>query len=193
MGVNRPAAERAIADFLRALGHDPDHEDELRQTPARVTEAFATELLSGYQVDLAQLILGGSCESDGQPPDGIVAVQDITVAAVCPHHLTPSLGKASVAYLPGTHLLGLGTLARLVDACARRLVLQEQIGRSVVDALMRHAGARGAYCRLSLVHGCLCARGARQPGTVVHTTASAGELSGPRAAAELGLVLGRDE
>jgi GTP cyclohydrolase I len=89
-------------------------------------------------------------------------------------------------------VLGLGTIAKLVDACARRLVLQEQIGQDVVAALVGLAGARGAYCRITLRHGCLSARGERQAGASVLTLAAAGDLAGPEAAAELALVLDRE-
>jgi GTP cyclohydrolase I len=189
MRVNREAAEHAIREFLRALGHDPDQSPELRQTPARVARAFCEDLLSGYAVDIAQLISSGTVTCDQEPPPGLVAVRDLAVATVCPHHLTPSWGKATVAYAPGARLLGVGTLAKLVDACARRLALQEEVGQCVVDALVQHGGARGALCRLSLRHGCLCARGARQPDALVHTVATSGTLSDPAEASRLAVLL----
>src|SRR5688572_17493648 len=118
MAIDREAAERAISDFLRALGHDPSANPELRETPARATDAFAIELLGGYDVDVRALIEGGSSplgeRSDGSR-HGIVAVRDIAVATVCPHHLLPALGKATVAYRPGKLLLGLGVIAHVVD------------------------------------------------------------------------------
>jgi GTP cyclohydrolase I len=189
MAVDKKAAARAIADFLRALGRDPNGDPELLLTPERVTEAFADDLLAGYDVDLGELIAKGSM-SAGETSHGIVVMRDVALTTVCPHHLLPSLGSATLAYLPGARLLGLGTLAGLLDACSRRLALQEQIGKDVVSALMDHAGARGAYCRISLVHGCLSARGARQARASVHTSTAAGALAGAEAAAELALTLG---
>lgn len=133
--MDRAAAERAIADFLRALGRDPARDPELALTPKRVAEAFADELLIGYATDLEALL------HDGSPPArqsaGIVVVREIAVATVCPHHLLSSLGRATVAYRPGARVLGLGTIARLVDACSRRLALQEQIGEMVVDSAQK--------------------------------------------------------
>jgi GTP cyclohydrolase I len=189
MNVDRKSAEQAIAAFLRALGHDPERCPELAQTPSNVVRAYVEELLRGHDVDLAQLLIDGSAVTADEPPPGLVAVRDVDVATLCPHHLMPALGKATVAYLPGDRLLGVGTLARLVDACARRLTMQEAIGQRVVDALMDHAGAKGAYCRLSLRHGCLTARGACQPDSTVESTATAGKLQGPTGAAALALAL----
>jgi GTP cyclohydrolase I len=176
--IDRSAAARAIADFLSALGHDPKSDPELAATPERVVDAYADELLSGYGVDIERLLKEGSPPTPGRTP-GIVVVRDIALATVCPHHLLPSLGHATVAYRPGARVLGLGTLAKLVDAYARRLTLQEHIGEHVVDALVTHAGAGGAFCQITLRHGCLSARGSRQAEATVRTQAAAGELATP--------------
>jgi GTP cyclohydrolase I len=184
-GIDRRRAESAIADFLRALGHDPQAEPELRETPARVMEAFADELLSGYAVDLAELVRSGSAEATGGAV--VVALRDIDVATVCPHHLMPGIGRAQVVYRPGARLLGLGAIARLVDACSRRLALQETIANDVAAALMTHAGARGVYVELTLTHGCLSARGACQARARATTFALTGDLS----QTEVLLALGR--
>jgi GTP cyclohydrolase IA len=188
MAVDREAARRAIADFLRALGRDPASEPELDKTPERVVDAYADELLSGYDVDLDLLLDDGA--SAQVQSSGIVAVRGIRIATVCPHHLLPALGSATVAYAPGARVLGLGTLARLVDAFARRLTLQEAIGENVVQALIDRAGARGAYCEIELVHGCLSARGPCQALARAVTTACAGTLSGADGSAALALALG---
>jgi GTP cyclohydrolase IA len=182
--VDRAAAERAIRAFLEALGYD-SAAGGLGETPARVTEAFANDLLAGERVDLGELVKSGS-EALADAPSGLVAVRDIPVTCVCPHHLLPAVGKATVAYLPGRRLLGLGAVTRLVDACGRRLALQEAVGEAVVRALIDHAGARGACCRLELLHTCLSARDGTKPETRLVTLAEGGELDFARVAAALG-------
>lgn len=188
--LDRQAAERAVFDFLRALGQDPEHDPTLSETPQRMTEAFATDLLAGYAIDLDKLFADGS-EANGGGQAEIVALTGISVTTVCPHHLMPALGRATVAYLPGSRLLGIGTISRLVDAFARRLTLQEKIGEQVVEALVEHGGALGAYCELRLSHTCLSARGARQTEAELITVAKAGALSDPARFAELRLALER--
>ena len=174
MSINRALAQRAVSDLLRSLGHDPDHEPELLQTPALVVETLERDWLCGYAVDIRGLFAGAS--SNTLQNSAVVVVSQISLGSLCPHHLLPAEGTATVAYLPGQILLGLGTLARLVDAYARRLTLQEQIGQNVVSALMQHGGAKAAYCRLELRHACLRLRGPRQGDTIVATTHSAGEF-----------------
>ena len=188
MTVDRAAARRAIADFLRALGHDPSASEELEKTPERVVAAFADELLSGYDVDLEALLRDGASPAPAAAA-GIVAVTGISVSTVCPHHLLPALGEAQVAYAPGSTVLGLGTVARLLDAFARRLTLQEGIGHHVVTTLMSRAGARGAYCRIELTHGCLSARGACQASARAVTVSSAGSFQEASGIALLELAL----
>lgn len=184
MPVDRARAERAVREFLLALGQDPDRDAELRGTPARVVEAYSNELLSGYDVDVPTLLAEGQAISENTS-SGLVALSGIAVSTICPHHLLLSNGTASVVYRPGSRLFGLGTLAALVNAYARRLSLQESIGESVVQALVQHGGARAAYCEVRLVHGCLVARGSRQTGAELITTARRGDVD----AAELALAL----
>ncbi len=166
--MDRPGAEKAIRDFLIALGHDPE-DRELASTPARVASAFMDELLAGRDTDIDALLEAGACGCE-KDADGIVVVRDISVSTVCPHHLMPATGLCTVAYLPGSRVAGIGTLARLVHACARRLTLQERIGVEVTSALIRCLGARGAYCALDLRHSCMSARGNREAAATVRTT-----------------------
>jgi GTP cyclohydrolase IA len=168
--MDRQAAAQAIDAFLRALGRDPEHEPELAGTGQRVAAAYADELLEGYGIDvdalLSQSVFAGGSE--------LVVVRDLPLATVCPHHLMPSTGVATVAFAPAEHLMGIGTVARLVDAFARRLTLQEVIGERVVAALQKHLAPRWAACKISLVHACLTARGERAHGARVDTLALAG-------------------
>jgi GTP cyclohydrolase I len=168
--VDRQAAARAIDTFLRALGRDPAHEPELSGTGERVAAAYADELLAGYAVDVDELLSHSVFAGTSQ----LVVVRDVPVSTMCPHHLMPSTGTATVAFGPDEHLIGIGTVARLVDAYARRLMLQEQLGERVVAALQKHLAPRWAACRLVLTHACMTARGERAHGTRVETLALAG-------------------
>ncbi len=181
--VDKERARAAIAEFLQALGLG---HVAATDTPARVTDAFADELLSGYSVDIEAMIAEAS-ESISSPHDPVL-VDNLEVSTVCPHHLLVAQGKALVAYVPGERILGLGAVARLVDACSRRLIFQEQIAGAVTDALMTHLGAVGAFCRIQLHHACMGARGAHQPEAVVTTWAGRGALEDPSL---LETILGR--
>lgn len=184
--MDRPAAARAIDAFLRALDRDPEREPELVGTGERVAQAWADDLLQGYAVDvdglLAKNVLAGTSE--------LVVVRGLPVATTCPHHLMPSTGEAVVAFAPRDRIVGVGAVARLVDAFARRLALQEQLGEQVVGALEKHLGPRWAACRIVLSHTCMIARGERTHGARVETVALRG-TEVDRAVAYAALAVGR--
>jgi GTP cyclohydrolase I len=168
--MDRDAAAVAIQAFLRALGHDPAHDPHLAGTGERVAAAYADELLSGYAVDIDTLLAHGVIAGHSE----LVIVRDVPITTICPHHLLPSTGTACVAFAPDEHLVGVGTVARVVDAYARRLSLQEQIGERVVASLQKHLAPRWSACRIALSHACMIARGERAHGSRVETLALAG-------------------
>lgn len=178
MPVDKAEAAKAVARFLLALGLDPDGDPELTGTPARVAEAWANDLVDGYDVDVGALLERESSPASGL---GIVSVRDLAVSTICPHHLLPARGTGTVLYLPGSRVTGVGTVAKVLDAFAHRLTLQETITLCVARALVQHLGARGAACKLSLSHDCLSSRGERKAGAFVDTIAFAGsfEQAGP--------------
>jgi GTP cyclohydrolase I len=178
---DRRAAAAAIDAFLRALGHDSVREPELRGTGDRVAAAYIDELCDGYRVDVEALV---KAESIPGTTD-VVALHDIEVTTMCPHHLLPATGSASVAFGPGDRLVGLGTIVKVVDAFAHRLALQESIGQQVAEALSVHLGARWAACRVVLQHACVGARGPRRPGARAETVAFVGDPAFRSAALEL--------
>jgi GTP cyclohydrolase I len=180
--VDRAAAAKAIDAFLVALGRDPAREPAIAGTGARVTEAFADELLAGYAVDTRALVAQNTIDAAGAvragetDVEGLVVVRDVAVATMCPHHLMPARGVAAVAFAPRGKLVGVGTVVDLVDAFARRLTLQEDLGQNVADALLAGLAPAWAACRLVLEHACMTVRGPRRHGARVETIAIAGAL-----------------
>ena len=170
--MDRIAAARAIDDFLRAIGRDPHSEPELRGTGERVAEAYITDLCRGYEVDVDALVRGNTIEASDK---GIVELRDVAVSTTCPHHLMAGMGKATIGYAPTGAILGAGTLARLLEAFAHRLTLQETIGEGVVETLERNLKPRWAACRIEMTHACMVARGERAHGSKLVTFAMRGE------------------
>lgn len=171
---DRKAASAAIEAFLRALGFELT--GELAETGNRVAEAFENDLLSGYRSDPRQLLREGSIDL-GPPPHPLVAIRQIAVTTVCPHHLMPAHGFAEVAFLPQRATAGLGTIAQAVQAHARRLALQEHLGGEITESILGALDARGALCRLRLQHTCLVSRGEREDMAVVETVSLAGSFA----------------
>jgi GTP cyclohydrolase IA len=175
MSTDRDAAARAIDAFLLAIGRDPSREPDLVGTGARVAAAFIDELCDGYAKNAEAIVRANVLPGTTD----LVVLRDVPVATTCPHHLMPAIGTGTIAFAPRQKLVGLGTMAELLDAFAHRLTLQEQIGESVVLLLMAELEPRWVACRLALQHGCLSARGERKHGAVAETLAFAGD-SGAR-------------
>jgi GTP cyclohydrolase IA len=175
MSIDRTAAANAIDAFLRAIGRDPAKEPELVGTGARVADAYVDELCSGYAVDTRALLQGAVIAAPAAADGGqLVIVRDVPITTMCPHHLLPASGTATIAMQTIDRLVGLGTLAALVEAHARRLTLQEQIGESVVADIAAVLAPEWAGCKIVLAHGCMLARGERAHGSSVETVALRG-------------------
>lgn len=179
------AAARAIEDFLRALGHEPT--GELADTPRLVAAAWSGELLDGYDIDPAEVLRDGAVDLGSEHP-GLVVLRNLTATTMCPHHLLPAHGSATVAYLPRRKVAGFGAIAMALRARTRRLTFQEQAGEEMAALLVEHLDARGAYCQLRLSHGCLVARGTREADAVVESVALAGTFAEPGPDRDLALT-----
>jgi GTP cyclohydrolase I len=180
MPIDRNAAASAIDAFLRAIGRDPATEPDLVGTGARVADAYVDELCAGYAVDTLALLRAGAIAADAP---GVVVVRDVPISTMCPHHLLPASGKATIAMHADARIVGLGTLAALVDAHARRLTLQERIGEGVVADVAEVLAPLWCACRIVLHHGCMTLRGERAVGASVETIAVRGAESAKKVAA----------
>ncbi len=153
---------QAVEAFLTALGHCPDADPLLAETPQLVARAWADEFLDGYRRDpLAPLGEGISFRQEG---GGLVALDAVHFVSVCPHHLLPYRGIARIAYAPAGRIAGFGAIVQCVDALAHRLVLQERLASDIAAHIRRGLSARAAYVRLEAEQSCLSLRGECRPG-----------------------------
>jgi GTP cyclohydrolase I len=165
--VDLPAAQRAVADLLVALGKDPASE-HLSETPRRVARSFA-ELLTPREFDLTTF-------PNDEGYDELVLAKSIPVQSLCEHHLLPFHGTAHVGYLPGERILGLSKLARVVELFARDLQVQERLTQQVADALQEHLVPQGVGVVIEAEHLCMSLRGVRATGSRTVTSALHGVL-----------------
>ena len=167
--VDRPRAEAAVAELLRAFGRDTA-DPQLADTPRRVAAAFA-ELLDSPA-------LRPTTFPNDEGYDDLVLVRDIPFTSLCAHHLLPFRGVAHVGYLPGGRLLGLSKLARAVEHFSRDLQLQERLTVQIADYLDGELEPRGVGVVLEAEHLCMAVRGVRAPGATTRTSRFTGELAG---------------
>lgn len=144
----------AVSSMLRELDPDPAREG-LRDTPRRVEKAFRF-YTSGYAQDPKKVIGDALFEAE---TDEMVVVKNIELYSLCEHHLAPFFGKAHVAYIPGTKIVGLSKVARVVEIYARRLQVQERLTMQVAQALQDVLQPRGVGVVIEASHLCMMMRG----------------------------------
>jgi GTP cyclohydrolase IA len=159
-------AEDAVRVLLRWAGDDPAREG-LLDTPSRVVRSF-TEFFAGYDEDPVSLLERTFEETDGY--DEIVLLRDIRVESHCEHHLRPIIGRAHVAYLPGTRVVGISKLARVVDAYAKRLQIQEKLTAQIANTIQDVLQPRGVAVVIEAAHQCMTTRGVHKPGVTMVTS-----------------------
>ncbi|HJR07257.1 MAG TPA: GTP cyclohydrolase I FolE [Pyrinomonadaceae bacterium] len=166
--------------ILEGVGEDPERAG-LQRTPQRVAEMYS-ELTAGMREDPHAHVVA----LPGDSHDELVIVKDIHIASICEHHLAPFVGRCHIAYIPkGGRILGLSKLARLADAFARRLQVQERLTSEIADTLFDGLDPLGVMVVIEAEHTCMTLRGVKKPGALTITSAIRGAFrKDPRTRAE---------
>lgn len=162
----REEAEEAVRTMLRWAGDDPAREG-LMDTPARVVRAYE-EYFAGYREDPNQYLERTFEEVAGY--DEMVVLRDIPFESHCEHHLAPIIGKAHVAYLPTNRVVGISKLARVVDAFAKRLQVQEKMTAQIAECINSALKPDGVAVVIEAVHHCMTTRGVHKHGVSMVTS-----------------------
>lgn len=160
-----------VRTMLHLIGEDPDREG-LKDTPERVLRSWE-ELFGGYQADVGK-ILSTEFSKDGY--DEMIVCRDIEFYSTCEHHLQPFFGTAHVGYIPNKTIVGLSKLARLVDAFARRLQIQERLTEQIACALEEHLTPIGTGVVIEAKHFCMICRGVRKQNSIMVTSSLKGAM-----------------
>jgi GTP cyclohydrolase IA len=179
VAVERPTrseAEAAVRTLLKWAGDNPMREG-LLDTPSRVVKAYE-QWFRGYEEDPVAMLQRTFEEVEGY--DEMVVLRDIRFESYCEHHMAPIIGKAHVAYVPTDRVVGISKLARVVDAFAKRLQVQEKMNAQIAHTLMDVLKPRGVAVVLEGEHHCMSTRGVHKPGVTMVTSAMLGEFKTDR-------------
>ncbi|MXU65511.1 GTP cyclohydrolase I FolE [Rhodobacteraceae bacterium KN286] len=168
----REEAEDAVRTLLRWAGDDP-HREGLLDTPSRVARAYQ-DWFRGYNEDPDAMLQRTFEEVEGY--DEMVVLRDIRFESYCEHHMAPIIGKAHVGYIPTDRVVGISKLARLVDAYAKRLQVQEKMNAQIAQTLFTVLKPKGVAVVLEGEHHCMSTRGVHKPGVSMVTSTMLGSF-----------------
>lgn len=151
--------------ILDLLGEDSSREGLLK-TPTRVSKAMQF-FTHGYQLDPVEMLRSATFHEDYRQ---MVLVKNIEIYSLCEHHLIPFFGKAHVAYIPNGHVTGLSKIARVVDAYARRLQVQERLTTQIRDCIQDTLQPLGVAVVIEAQHMCMQMRGIQKQNSVTTTS-----------------------
>jgi GTP cyclohydrolase IA len=169
---SRGEAEQAVRTLLLWAGDDPAREG-LRETPARVARAFE-DWFAGYAMDPEEYLARTFEEVEGY--DDMVVLRDIRFESHCEHHLAPIIGRVHVGYLPTSKVVGISKLARVVEAYAKRLQVQEKMNAQIARCIQKVLEPKGVAVVIQAEHQCMTTRGVHKPGVSMVTSTMLGEF-----------------
>lgn len=173
--MNHEKIAAGVRLILEGLGENPEREG-LRETAERVARMYA-ELLQGFHEDPRDHLTVVFNEQH----DEMVLVRDVPFSSLCEHHLLPFHGKVHAAYIPRGKVVGLSKIARVIEAFARRLQVQERMTAQIADLLMEELDAQGVGVVVEASHTCMTMRGIKKPGASMVTSAMRGTFKSNQA------------
>ncbi len=152
-------------EILKLIGEDVEREG-LVKTPLRVAKSIQF-LTQGYDHDPREILLSARFREDYRQ---MVIVKDIDIFSMCEHHMIPFIGKAHVAYIPNKYITGLSKIARVVEAYARRLQVQERLTTQIKNAIQETLDPLGVAVVIEARHLCMAMRGVQKQNSVTTTS-----------------------
>ena len=152
-------------EILKLLGEDPEREGLLK-TPYRVAKAMQF-MTNGYSENPEEILRSALFKEDYRQ---MVIVKDIEIYSLCEHHMLPFIGRAHVAYIPNGYITGLSKIARVVEAFARRLQVQERLTNDIKNCIQNTLNPLGVAVVIEAQHMCMMMRGVQKQNSVTTTS-----------------------
>ncbi len=184
--IDKKAIEEHIRGIIIALGEDPEREG-LVETPARVAQMYE-EVFEGINYTNSEIaeMFGKTFTQEKSAADETVVMKDISVFSYCEHHLALMYDMTvNVGYIQHGRELGLSKIARICDMAAKRLQLQERLGRDIAEIISLAAGTPDVGVKITGSHSCMTARGIKNVPARTETRTYIGEFSDRRDLQEL--------
>ncbi len=152
-------------EILKLIGENPDREGLLK-TPFRVAKSMLF-LTQGYEMEPCEILKSAIFTDEYKE---MIVVKNIEFYSMCEHHMIPFFGKAHVAYIPNGKLTGLSKIARVVNAYARRLQIQERMTTQIKECIQKALNPLGVAVVIEAQHLCMQMRGVESQNSITTTS-----------------------
>lgn len=160
-----------VAGIMNTLGLDHS-DDSLRDTPGRVAKMYCDEVFYGLDYEKFP-----DCTSiENKMGYDEIVIQKCTVMSMCEHHFVPFQGVAYVGYIPGTKVIGLSKMNRVVDFFSRRPQVQERLTAQIHATLAMVLETVDVAVVIQAEHLCVKLRGIRDAQSKTTTSKLSGRF-----------------
>ena len=187
MASSAPSIEESFRIIMLRLGLDLD-DDSLIETPRRVSRMFINELFWGLDYDNFPKI---TTVANKMKYDEMVIERDIKIASTCEHHFVTIFGKAHIAYIPKSKVLGLSKLNRIAEFFAKRPQIQERLTEQIFYTLNYILDTEDIAVVIDAEHFCVKTRGVEDVNSSTITSKMGGCFKDSGARAEFLKLIGR--
>ena len=156
-----------VSEIMRIMKIDTDSDPNSKDSPLRISKGWIQGLMRGRFGEAPKITSFPNTLAHSQ----MVLSGPIRVVSLCSHHWCPFIGEAYVAYIPGSEVIGLSKLARIVDFYARRPQIQEELTQQIANHVDESIpGNLGVAVMIRASHQCMTCRGVEDPGAKMTTS-----------------------
>lgn len=156
--------KQGIKLILEGIGEDL-RRPGLIETPSRVARAYK-ELCLSYFTKPPEV------QKQESKNNQMVVKAGIIVYSLCEHHMVPMKLEVAFGYIPAGTIVGISKIIRLIRWCARRLVVQEDLGEFIIKQFNDKITCKGCMCVIRGEHFCECMRGVEKESVTITSNLS---------------------
>ena len=150
---------------LSTLLIDYENDPNSKGTPRRLAKMYFNELMEGRYIKRPSV----TAFPNTNEFNGIIVVK-CDFVSMCSHHHQPVKGKAFIGLNATTNVIGLSKYTRIVQWCARRGQLQEDLTMQIANEIQQATGAQNIGVYIEATHGCMENRGIGINNSTTQTT-----------------------
>lgn len=150
--------EENVRNLLLSLVIDVDNDHNTKGTAKRVAKMYVDEVFKGRYQPSPKITVFPNVKHF----DELYALGPISVKSACSHHFVEIEGQCWVGVYPGTNVVGISKIARIVDWVCRRPHIQEEMVIILADELERIMEPQGLGVVIKAKHHCMTWRGVEQ-------------------------------